>query len=53
MTSWGGCAVNRIRGKVLDTSTNADDINQAVNRANFMEVNLIRGAAMNRRFRIS
>jgi hypothetical protein len=53
MASWGGCAINRLRGKALKPSADADDINQAVDRANLMEVNLIRGAAVHRGFRIS
>ena len=53
MTGWGGRAINRLRGKALNTSADTDDINQAVDRPNLMEMNLIRGTSVNRGFRIS
>ena len=53
VASGGGCAMNRIRSKVLEPSADADDINQAVNRTNLMEVNLVRGTTVHRGFCIS
>ena len=52
MAGGRGCAINRLRGKVLDASADADHIHQAVDRPNLMEVNLIRGTTVHRGFRI-